>query len=204
MTAQYDQVNHVPWNELPYLRLLHWRRFRYQQTTFTGCPGSSPSFHCHPQYKWLRVFLSERPYLIASKASDEMYSVGGIDNSAFLQKYTFVPVDCSLKTLVGGAGSANFLHWTNDASAYQSTKFNWLQLHRYCWLDRDRYSRYRPSDMSPIRRIWVVCFFERVLLSRLNYCMNKRAEIVINISRHEWNSVVSFVSEKIIAHVAHL
>ena len=96
-------------DELPYLRHI---TFEYGFDTSKPLPQTALDhlrlLHCDPQNTWLRVFLRERPYLIAPKASLEIFHVGGLVNVAYLKKDIFIPVDCSLKSLVGGAGSSNF------------------------------------------------------------------------------------------------
>ena len=96
-------------DELPYLRHI---TFENGFDTSKPLPQTALDqlrlLHCDPQYTWLRVFLRERPYLIAPIAEFEIFDVGGIANSAHLKKDIFIPVNCSLESLVGGAGFSKF------------------------------------------------------------------------------------------------
>ena len=96
-------------DELPYLRHITFENgFDTSKSLPRTVLDHLRLLHCDPQYKWLRVFLRKRPYLIAPKASGEIYRVGGIKNNAYLKEDIFIPVDCSLEGLVGGAGFSEF------------------------------------------------------------------------------------------------
>ena len=96
-------------DELHYLRHISFENgFDISQPLSQVALDHLRLLHCDTQYKWLRVFLSERPYLIAPKAEGEIFVVGGIQNGGYLEKDIFIPVDCSSKRLVGGAGFSKF------------------------------------------------------------------------------------------------
>ena len=111
-------------DELPYLRHVTFERgFDTSKPLPQAVLNHLRLLHCDPQYTWLRVFLRERPYLIAPKASGEIFSVGGVQNKANLQKNIFVPVDCSLESLVGEAKFSKFSslnEWCRHAPVYKT------------------------------------------------------------------------------------
>ena len=96
-------------DELPYLRHIN-----FEQGFDTSKPLPQTALdhlrllHCDPQNTWLRVFLRERPYLIAGKVSGAFYRVGGVDSSIISINDISIPVDCSLKSLVKGEWFRNF------------------------------------------------------------------------------------------------
>ena len=96
-------------DSLPYLRHIN---FEHGFDTNKPLPQSALDhlrlLHCDPLYKWLRVFLRERPYLIAPKEEGEIFDVGGLVNKASLKKDIFIPVDCLSESLVGGVGFSKF------------------------------------------------------------------------------------------------
>ena len=113
-------------DQLPYLRHITFDTFDTSKPLPQTALDQLRLLHCDPQYKWLRVFLRERPYLIAPKAEGEIFDVGGFVNSAYLKKDIFTPVNCSLESLVGGALFRNFSSlderytgkWMQSSSVY--------------------------------------------------------------------------------------
>ena len=96
-------------DELPYLRHITFEKgFDTSKPLPQTALNHLRLLHCDPQNTWLRVFLRERPYLIAPNAEGEIYGVGGIVNKAIFKEDTFIPVDCSLKRLVKDAWFPNF------------------------------------------------------------------------------------------------
>ena len=96
-------------DELPYLRHISFEKdFDASEPLPQTALDHLRLLHCDPQYKWLRLFVRQRPYLIAPKTSGEIFSVGGIESPAYLKEEIFVPVDCSIQSLVGGVGFSKF------------------------------------------------------------------------------------------------
>ncbi|OQV23383.1 putative 12-oxophytodienoate reductase 11 [Hypsibius exemplaris] len=86
--------------------LLYLRHITFEQgfDTFSelasGLRNHLKLLHCTPEYKWLRDWLQQRPYLLSPKKAWELYDMGGMGNGEQLKGTIFIPVDCATSNLI--------------------------------------------------------------------------------------------------------
>lgn len=92
-----ESIEEGAFESLLYLRSLALERDVGDLNTETSREMIKSIFllHCGSQYKWLRDFLNQRPYLIAPDAEHETYNIGGMYNLAVDAADKFPTRDCS-------------------------------------------------------------------------------------------------------------
>lgn len=86
--------------------LLHLRHltieqgFNLNQTLPLALAAQLRLLHCSPEYRWLRDFLDERPFLIAAKGIGEIWNMGGMASEAHAINDNFISFDCDTDSVI--------------------------------------------------------------------------------------------------------